>query len=57
MPIPVKFYSVTHEEFQKLQEKWIKQEKEQSEQEGNQVQEADGGIYFVSNYVNNNNRT
>ena len=54
MAIPVKFYSVTHEEFQKLQEKWIKQEKEQSEQEGNQVQEADGGIYFVSNYVNNN---
>lgn len=47
MPIPVKFYSVTHEEFQKLQEKWIKQEKEQSEIEG-QVQEADGGIYFVS---------
>lgn len=47
MAIPVKFYSVTHEEFQKLQEKWEK-EKEQSEQEGNQVQEADGGIYFVS---------
>lgn len=46
MPIPVKFYSVTHEEFQKLQEKWIKQEKEQSE--GNQAQESDGGIYFVS---------
>ena len=47
MAIPVKFYSVTHEEFQKLQEQWEK-EKEQSEQEGNQVQEADGGIYFVS---------
>ena len=48
MAIPVKFYSVTHEEFQKLQEKWIKQEKEQSEQEGKQVPEEDGGIYFVS---------
>ena len=47
MPIPVKFYSVTHEEFQKLQEKWEK-EKEQSEQEGKQVPEEDGGIYFVS---------
>lgn len=47
MPIPVKFYSVTHEEFQKLQEKW-EQEKEQSEQEGKQVPEENGGIYFVS---------
>ena len=46
MAIPVKFYSVTHEEFQKLQEQWEK-EKEQSEQEG-QVPESDGGIYFVS---------
>ena len=44
MAIPVKFYSVTHEEFQKLQEQWEK-EKEQSE---GQVQESDGGIYFVS---------
>ena len=44
MPIPVKFYSVTHEEFQKLQEQWEK-EKEQSE---GQVPESDGGIYFVS---------
>ena len=47
MAIPVKFYSVTHEEFQKLQEKW-NQEKEQSEREGKQVPEEDGGIYFVS---------
>ena len=44
MAIPVKFYSVTHEEFQKLQEQWEK-EKEQSE---GQVPESDGGIYFVS---------
>ena len=48
MPIPLKFYSVTQEEFQKLQEKWIKQEKEQSEQEGKQVPEENGGIYLVS---------
>ena len=47
MAIPVKFYSVTHEEFQKLQEQWEK-EKEQSEQEGKQVPEENGGIYFVS---------
>lgn len=46
MAIPVKFYSVTAEQFQKLQEKW-KEEKEQAEREG-KTPEKDGGIYFVS---------
>ena len=46
MPIPVKFYSMSAEQFEKVLEK-MKEKEEETEQEKREREELQGGIFFI----------